>query len=210
MLGEVAQIRRYRVLGHVQLTQEGSVDDEVGVATDRRREMAIGGARETGMTEVAGVVAGLLQRTQHERRESLPPPPRLRGVDRDELARLRRESGGVGRGHVFRRRRRRHLQVSELRQQELDRLRLRPLVHAEQRLSAPTGEQRGHALVRQDHQLLDEHVRMRLLRPPGTRDAAVRVELELDLGRLDTQRSTGKAPLTQAGRDRFRAFQRLG
>src|SRR5256885_11205160 len=67
---------------------------------------------------VAGVVAGLLQRTQHERRESLPPTPRLRGVAGDELARLRRKSGGVGPGEVFRRRGRRHLQVGELRSEE--------------------------------------------------------------------------------------------
>src|SRR5512133_537523 len=109
------------------------MDYEVGVAADRRREMAVGGARETGVAEVARVVAGLLQRPQYERREGLPPPPRLSGVLRDELARLRRECRGIVRREVVGRGRRWHLQVGELRQQQLDRLRLRTLVHAEQR-----------------------------------------------------------------------------
>src|SRR5438876_7387608 len=99
--------------GQVQLAQQRAMDDEVGVAADRRGEMAVGGARETGVAEVARVVAGLLQRPEYERREGLPPPPRLPGELGDELTRLRRKRRGVGRREVVRRGRRRHLQIGE-------------------------------------------------------------------------------------------------
>ena len=49
------------------------MDDEIGVAPDRRGEMAVGGAREPGVAEVVRVVARLLERAQDERREGLPP-----------------------------------------------------------------------------------------------------------------------------------------
>src|SRR5207253_7076949 len=62
---------------------------------------------------------------------------------------------------------------------------------------------------REDHELLDEHVRVRLLGAPGSRDASARVELELDLGRLDAQGSAREPPLAEVGRDRFRPSQRL-
>ena len=189
------------------------MDDEVGVAADRRREMAVGGARETGVAEVARVVAGLLQRAQYERREAPPSPAptcseysvtsSLASAASAAASAGERSSGAGGVGTF---------EVGELRQQQLDRLRLRPLVHAVQRLAAAAGEQCGDALVREDHQLLDEHVCVRLLGPPGARDAAVRPSNSNSIsGDLDTKRASGEPTLAQLGRDRFREpFQRLG
>ena len=62
----------------------------------------------------------------------------------------------------------------ELREQQRDRLRLGPLVHAVERLAVAAGEERGDVLVREQHQLLDEHVRVRLALEPRVGDAAVR------------------------------------
>ena len=52
---------------------------------------------------------------------------------------------------------------------------------AEERLPPALREQRGDAFVREDHQLLDEHVRVRLLCSPRPGDPSLTVELELDL-----------------------------
>jgi hypothetical protein len=56
---------------------------------------------------------------------------------------------------------------------------------AVERLAPAAGEQRRDALVRADHQLLDQHVGMRLALAPRAGDAAVPVEIEGDLRRLD-------------------------
>ncbi len=97
--------------------------------------------------------------------------------------------------------RRRNLQVGELREEELDRLRVRPLVDAEERLPASPGEERRDRLVREDHELLDEHVRVRLGLDPRALDAAVAVEGERRLARLDPERAAREAPPPQLERE---------
>ena len=98
VLGEVAEVLGERLVADAELAEERAVDDEVGVAADRAREMAVGGACEAGVAEVARVVAGLLQRTEDERRERLAPTAGLRDVLGHALADL---------GHGARPRRRR-------------------------------------------------------------------------------------------------------
>ena len=68
----------------------------------------------------------------------------------------------------------------------------------------------GDGLVRQDHQLLDQHVRMRLALAPGALDAAATVEAELDLGALDPQRAAVEALAPQILREPADQPQRLG
>src|SRR6476646_1050423 len=57
---ELAQIRWHRVLGNVQLAEQGAMDDQVGVAPNRRGEMAVRGAGKPRMAEILRVVASLL------------------------------------------------------------------------------------------------------------------------------------------------------
>ena len=52
VLGELGEILGHRVVALAELAQERAVDDEVGVAADRRGEVAVGGAREAGVAEV--------------------------------------------------------------------------------------------------------------------------------------------------------------
>jgi hypothetical protein len=73
-------------------------------------------------------------------------------------------------------------------------LRVGPFVDAEQRLPVAAGEQPRHRLVRDDHQLLDERVCLRLCLPSGRCEAALAVEVECDLGPLDPQRTAGEPP----------------
>ena len=88
-----------------ELAQQRAVDDEIGVAADRRGEVAVRRAREPRVAEVARVVARLLERAQDERRERLPPAARLldvlgdplRDLARELRRRLRRERLGHGR-----------------------------------------------------------------------------------------------------------------
>ena len=139
MLGQLAEVVRHRVIADTELAQEGPVDDEVGVAADRRGEMAVGRAREPRVAEVARVVARLLERAQDEGRERLSPPPRLRDVLGNRVARLGGDAGRVRGREVLRRRRRRNRKVGELCKQQLDRLRVRPLVDAEERFASASG-----------------------------------------------------------------------
>ncbi len=183
------------------------MDDQVGVAADRAREVAVRGAGEPGVAEVARVVAGLLQRLEDEHRERVSPAPRLLHVLRNPLARLGGDACRIGGVEPFRGRRRRYVEVGELREQEVDRLRIGPLVNPVQRLAAAAGEQAGDRLVREDHQLLDERVRFRLALPRGPRDPALAVELELDLGTLDAQRAAGEPAPAKVGRVRGRQLE---
>ena len=78
---------------------------------------------------------------------------------------------------------------------------LGPLVHAVERVAATRSEKRTDALVRQDHQLLDEHVRVRLALQPRIGDAAVAVEAERRLRRLHLERAAREPPLAQVTGD---------
>ena len=89
------------------------------------------------MTEVLRVVARLLERAQHKCRKRFAPAARLGHVLHHPLARVRRQLGGERRSELPWRRRCRYIQVGELLQQQLDRVRVRTLMHAVERLAAP-------------------------------------------------------------------------
>ena len=107
--------------------------------------------------------------------------------------------GGVG-----------HLEVRELGDEQLDRLRVGPLVHAVERVAAAARQQLRDGLVRGDHQLLDEHVRERLALDPGPLDAALAVEGEFDLAALDPKCAAREAAVAQGPGDALREPQCVG
>ena len=145
------------------------------------------------MPEVLRVVPRLLERAQDECRERLAPAARLPDVGRDLLGDRTGQVGRLLRRHALGHRRRRHPELDQLREQAFDRLRIRPLVHAVERLTAAPRQERADELVREHHQLLDEHVRMRLALEPRVRDATFTVEAERDLGRLHLQGAAREA-----------------
>ena len=79
----------------------------------------------------------------------------------------------------------------------LHRLRIRPLVHAVERLAMAARQERTDMLVREDHQFLDEHVRMRLAFEPCVGDAAVAVEAKDLLRGLHLQCPAREAAIAQ-------------
>ncbi len=162
MLGEAVEILGQRVVALAELAQQRAVHDEIGVAADRRGEVAVRRAGEAGVAQVLRVVARPLQGPQDERRKGEATAPRLRDVLRDPFGDRAGERSGILGRELLRRRRRRHAEVGELRQQMLDCLRVRALVHAVERLATPRREQLTDDLVRADHQLLDQHVGVRL------------------------------------------------
>ncbi len=95
------------------------MDDEVGVAADRRGEVAVGAGGQSRVAEVLRVVARLLERAEDERRERLAAAPALLHVRRHALADLAGEPSGDARTELVGvgRRRRGHLQVGELRKE---------------------------------------------------------------------------------------------
>ena len=118
--------------------------------------------------------------------------------------------GRVRRAQLLGRRRRRHAEVGQARQHQLHGLRIRRLVHAVERVAPAACQQARDELVRQDHQLLHEHVRVRLGLAPGALHPALAVEGEDHLSALDPQRATGEAPVTQRGGEPLGPLQRLG
>ena len=110
-------------------------------------------------------------------------------------------SRACGRERVeLRDRRSRNLQVREPRDEQRDRLGIRPLVHAVERVRATRAQEGRDGLVGEDHQLLDQRVRLRLLLEPRIGDAAAAVEGERDLARVDLERAAREA----AGAKRLR------
>src|SRR5207244_13413469 len=101
-------------------------------------------------------------------------------------------------------RRRRHLGVGEPREQEGYRLGMGALVDAVERLAAAAREELRDCLIRSDHQLLDERVRVRLALAPRSLVAAPPVEGERDLGALDTKGPAGEAAMAEVGRELVR------
>ena len=115
LLGERRQVARHRLVPVAELAQERTVDDEVGVAPDRRGEMAVGGAREPRVAEVRRVVARLLERAQDQRRKRLPPTPRSARRTRVTRREIAPASSAASCGEsCFGHGRRRHLEVGEL------------------------------------------------------------------------------------------------
>ena len=105
---------------------------------------------------------------------------------------------------------RRDVEALELSDQELDRRRLGLLVHAVEQRLAPARQLLRHLLVGEDHQLLDQAVRLGLHVVDRPHDVPVRVELELGLGRLDAERAAREAALPQGTGDLARQRERLG
>ena len=188
------------------------MDDEVGIAPDRRREVRVCRTGEARVAEVARVVSRLLQRPEDERGEGLAAASRPLDVVRDTLARLRGELRGEPRRQALPVgcRRGRHLECGELREQVKDGLRVGPLVDAVERFAPPSRQQPTDCLVGEDHQLLDEHVRVRLGLEPGAFDAAVLVEGERDLPSRHAERAAGEAAAAQVERNRFGQPEPLG
>ena len=74
-----------------------TMDDEVGIAPDRRGEVAVALAREPRMAEIRGRV-GLLEGPQHERSEHPPAAPGGQGGTRSPAARSRRTAAPASPG----------------------------------------------------------------------------------------------------------------
>src|SRR4051812_16520248 len=85
-----------------QRGQQSAVDDDVRIAPDRRREVAVAGTREPGVAEVFGRVVRLLERAQDERREDRTAAARLSHVSGDEATDLADRVGRLLRRHGLR------------------------------------------------------------------------------------------------------------
>ena len=167
---------------------------DVRVAPDRRREVAVAGAAEPGVAEVLRRVVGLLERAQDEAAQRGP----VAGLARHDARHLRGQVRRLLGGHVLGYRRRRHVEAGELLAQERDGRRVGALVNAVEGRQAVVGQVAGDLLVGQDHELLDQAVRLRLLLMAHTGHVAVGVELE---GRLGVADLDGVSPPGERTRD---------
>jgi hypothetical protein len=95
---------------------------------------------------------------------------------------------------LLRCRRRRHLEISELGDEELHRLRLGPFVDAVEGLALPAAEEPGHGLVGHDHHLLERGMGERLASIQARSTSALVVERENVVAGLDAECTTRVAP----------------
>ena len=161
------------------------------------------------MPAVDRVVARHLERAQQQRAEGLA---RRRPLAHDRLEQLRLARHGTRRrGAAPRARAAATTGRPSARQaigQRKQRLVLGMLVDAVERRAAGAREQAPDGLVREQHELLDERVRARLLVPAGVHDAAV-VDLERELARRQREGAASVAPRAQIARQRVRAREQV-
>src|SRR6476619_1671699 len=115
-------------LALAQRSQQGTVDDEVRVAPDRRGEMTVGGAAEPGVAAVALAVLSLFEGTQHKRCIRGATVPASRSLLHHQAARLSRKLGRLARRGRAAQWRRRDLELVQLRDQPFYPRRIRPSV----------------------------------------------------------------------------------
>ncbi len=183
--------------------------DEVRVAPDRRREVEVVLARKAGVTDVLRRVVRLLERPQYERCERIPAAARAPHLVDDLPADLGDQVGRLLRAHLLGDGRCRNVQRLELLHEELDPLGVRTLVDPVERRDPALRQQRRHLLVGQDHQLLDQGVRLGLRLVGDAQHVAAIVELELRLRGLDGERAPARPALPKRGGDRARSHERV-
>jgi len=172
-----------------------AVHRDVGQPANGRGEVAVAWTGQPRVAEIQWGVVGLLERAQHQRPEGALPAAGALGIARHQVRGL---GGGVGsllRAHALGDRRRGHIERGQLLDHELDRLGVGALVHAVERGEAGVGQIAGHALVGQDHELLDHPVGLGLRLVAHAGHAPLGVELEDRLGRVDLQRPARVATL---------------
>ena len=157
---------------------------------------------------LTGVVARDLERAQQQRAEGLAGGRPLAHDRLEQLGLPRHGARGRGALGALRQRRDRQAERGQAIGQRQQRLVLRVLVDAVERRAAGSREHAPHRLVREQHELLDERVRARLLVPAGVRDAAV-VDLERELARGQREGAAGVAPGTQVTGQRVRACEQV-
>ena len=124
---------RVRVLAAADRREQRAVAHEVGVAADRRGEVAVARRAQAGVASVDRVVARLLERAQDERGQRRAAAAGAPHVGVDHARDLPHRVLGLLRRHRLRQRRRRHVERGELLDQALDPQRLRALVDAVER-----------------------------------------------------------------------------
>ena len=152
-----------RLLARADGREQRPMADQVGIAPDRRGEVAVARRAQSGVADVARRVVRLLERAQHQRREGGAAVPAPAHLAVHQMRDLRHQVGRLLRGHRLRARRGRHVERGQLVGEVLDARRLGPLVHAVERRQLARLKQRRHRLVGGDHQVLDQPVRLGLL-----------------------------------------------
>src|SRR5436190_4551915 len=189
-----------RVLAAAHRAEQRAVTEDVGVAPDRRGEVAVVLKAEPRMAEVLRRVLRLLERPQDQRGQRPTAMADPADVLVDEARDLPHRVGRLLGRKQLRQRRRRDLERRELRDESLHAGRLGALVDAVQRRDLALREQPRDLFVGGDHQVLDHPVRLGLQLRGRLDHVAVQIEAELRLGALEHQRAALRAALLQRRR----------
>src|SRR6185437_15789182 len=168
--------------------KQSTVAHQVGVAANRRGEVAVAGRVKAGVTEILRRVASLLERAQDKRGERYPAGSGTAHVGihaAGDLADQVRSLGGEqGIGH----RRRGDPQRGKLLHEPADALGIGTLVDAVETWDRGLGKTTRDGFVRGDHEMLDQAVGLCLGARLDRADVAVLVEAELGLLGVDRER----------------------
>ena len=165
-----------------------TVHDEIRITADRRREMGVARRRQPEVPEVRRVVARLLHRPQHEKRDRLLFRFAVNLLD--EVLEMARPYRVGGRREAVAERPHEFLEL-------LDFQRVRRLVNAIQRRDAVPVEVLRDRLVRDEHELLDQPVGDVPLRRDDFLDHALVVENDLRLLQIEIDRSAAAPAVVQ-------------
>ncbi len=162
--------------------------DEVGVPPDGRGEVGVRGHRESEVARVDGVVAGLRHGPQHQERDGARDGRAGHAID--ELLEVPGPHGAGRRAEGVAERRDEGLE-------DLDLRRIGGLVDAVDRGHLPPLQFRRDGLVGEQHELLDEAVRVVALGRGDGLDLPFLVQPDLGLGQVEVDRSPAPAAVTK-------------
>ena len=170
---------------------------QIGIAANRRGEVAIAIAGQRIVAFFLRAVDGPLQRPQHGEVDGVLLRPAhgrgqqlLQGEAAFETLRLVAQFG-----HELGQ----HAQL----------FRAGRLVNAAEEVQPVVAKRFGHRLVGRQHELLDDLVALGVLDHMGARHAALLVEFHLDLGHVQFERAVGQPPLAENHGQGVHAAQQL-
>ena len=164
-----------------------AMHDQVGVAADRRGEVRVAAEVQSEVAVVLRRIFGLRLRAQHHLVDELLDVLAF-DLRQDAVELLGPHRAALGQRDVQR--------VEEL-AQRLDLLQRRLVVHAIDQRHARLFQRLGGGDIGEDHELLDQPVRLQPLRRDDAIDGAVGLEQDFPLGQIEVERTARVAGFLQ-------------
>ena len=182
-------------VAELERADQPAMHDQVGIAADRRGEMRVAAQVQAEMAVILRRVFGLRLRAQHDLVDELLGVAAL-DLGEDAVEGVRPQHAAFGERNVER---------GEELAQRVDLFHARLVVHAIDQRHARLFQRLGGGDIGEDHEFLDQPVRLQPLRRDHAVDGAVALEQDLALRQIEIERPAFAARAHRALRRRRRA-----